>query len=203
MFTRQALVRSWKEIRPYVIFSTLLFFAGIIVGGAPNSSTDWLSGQLQGISDLAEQTRKADNPQLAFFWLILLNNLTKSVMAMYLGIVAGVLPLIMLVTNGMIIGFLFGGMADQGENVWLLVVKGILPHGILELPALFLACGFGIRLGLTLLKGIFGTALGKSEPWGAFNRTAAGTVPALMLVAVMLLLAAAIESTITFWLVAS
>lgn len=203
MFTRETLARSWKEIRPYVIFSALLFFAGIIVGGTPNGSMDWLQGQLQGIGELAEKARSSDNPRMAFFWVILINNLSKSAMAMYLGIVAGILPLIMLMTNGMIIGFLFGGMADHGENVWLLVAKGILPHGVLELPALFLACGFGIRLGLTLLKGIFGSAFGKTQPWGAFVRTAAGTVPAMILIAVMLLMAAVIESTVTYWLVAS
>ncbi|MBW5449138.1 stage II sporulation protein M [Cohnella sp. CFH 77786] len=201
MFTRQAIARSWKETRPYVIFSALLFFAGIIAGGAPNSSVDWLSGQLQAIQDLADRAREADNPQLEFFWLILVNNLSKSVMAMYLGVVAGVLPLIMLVLNGMIIGFLFGGLADQGQNVWLLAAKGILPHGILELPALFLACGFGIRLGFTLIKGIFGSMLGKTEAWGAFVRTASGSVPALLLIALMLLIAAGIESTVTYWLV--
>lgn len=203
MFTRRALALSWREIRPYVVFSALLFFAGIIVGGAPNGSMDWLRDQLKGIGDLADKARQADNPQLAFFRIIFINNLSKSVMAMYMGIVAGIFPFIMLLTNGMIIGYLFGGMADQGENVWLLVAKGILPHGILELPALFLACGFGMRLGFTLIKGIFRSALGKPEPWGAFVRTAAGTVPALVLIALMLLVAAGIESTVTYWLMGS
>lgn len=203
MFSRQALARSWHEIRPYLIFSVLLFFAGIVAGGTPNSSMDWLRGQLETIGKLAEQARGSDNPQTAFFWLILVNNISTSAMAIYMGILAGIFPLIMLVTNGMVLGYLFGGLADQGENVWLLVLKGILPHGIFELPALFLACAFGIRLGLTLLKGIFGSVFGKSEPWGAFIRTAAGSVPALIVVSVLLLLSAVIESTVTFWLMSS
>jgi stage II sporulation protein M len=103
----------------------------------------------------------------------------------------------------MVIGFLFGGLADQGQNVWPIILKGILPHGILELPALFLACGFGIRLGFTALKGIFGSAFGKKEAWGAFVRTIYIAIPAALLIAVMLVVAALIESTITFRLLGS
>jgi stage II sporulation protein M len=201
MFTRDGLRQTWRDVRPYVLFCVILFFASIVVGGTPSGSTDWLRAQLQGVADMAHKARSSDHPQLSFFMVIFINNLVKSVMAMYLGIVAAIVPVVMLVANGMILGFLFGGYADHGENVWLLVVKGILPHGILELPAFFLACAFGIRMGITLLKGIYGSLLGKTEPWSALGRTAAGSVPAVILVTWMLIVAAVIESTFTYWLV--
>jgi stage II sporulation protein M len=200
MFTRQGLLQSWKEVRPYVIFSVILFFAGIVVGGSPNSPTGWLNQQLQGISQISKIVDKSDNPQLTLFMLIAANNIFKSIMAMGLGIIAGIFPIFMLVTNGMILGYLFGGIANEGNNVWPLIIKGLLPHGIVELSALFLACGFGMRFGVTLIKGIAGSTLGKEQSWQPFVRTAIGSVPALIVVTVMLIIAAVVESTVTYWL---
>jgi stage II sporulation protein M len=200
MFTRHNLRLTWKEIRPYFIFSVMLFFAGMIVGGSDNSPTDWLDQQMQGISQISDTVNKSDNPELTMFIFIAANNIFKSILAMGLGIVVCLLPLFMLVTNGMIIGYLLTGFADKGQNVTELVVKGLLPHGILELSALFLACAFGIRFGLTLIKGIYGSLLGKSDAWASFVRTAKGAIPALIVVTVMLIIAAIVESTVTYWL---
>lgn len=200
MFSRQGLLQSWREVRPYFIFSIILFFAGMVVGGTDSAPGEWLEQQLTGISKIADTVEKSDTPELTMFILIAANNILKSILAMGLGIIAGILPIIMLVINGMIIGYLLGGFADNGVNVFELIVKGLLPHGIIELSALFLACGFGIRFGVTLFKGIVGSALGKSSAWQPFVRTAIGSLPALILVTVMLVIAAVVESTITYWL---
>jgi stage II sporulation protein M len=200
MFSRQGLLQSWKEVRPYFIFSIILFFASMVVGGSDSSPVEWLEQQLTSVSQISEMAKKSDTPELTMFILIAANNIFKSILAMGLGIIAGILPIFMLVTNGMIIGYLLGGFADHGENVFQLVVKGLLPHGIIELCALFLACAFGIRFGVTLFKGIIGSALGRSNAWQPFVRTAIGSLPALILVTVMLIIAAVVESTITYWL---
>jgi stage II sporulation protein M len=200
MFTRQGLLQTWKDVRPYFVFCVIVFFASVVVGGTPGGSTQWIKTQLQGLAEIAQKARSSDNPQLTFFLSILVNNLMSSLIAMYLGIVAAIAPIATLVLNGMVMGFLFGAYADHGQNVWLLIAKGILPHGIFELPAIFLACAFGIRLGVTVWKGMFGSLLGKKEPWLALSRTLAGTLPALILITWMLLVAAVIESTVTFWL---
>ncbi|TJY38832.1 stage II sporulation protein M [Cohnella pontilimi] len=199
MFSRKGLLQTWRDIRPYFIFSVILFFAGVVVG-ATSGSDEWIQTQLRALAEMAKKAQNSDNPQMTLFVTILVNNLKSSLTAMYLGIVAAIAPLVTLALNGIVMGYLFGVYADHGENVWLLIAKGILPHGIFELPAIFLACAFGIRLGATLLKGLFGALLGKKEPWGALARTAAGTVPALILIAAMLLVAAVIESTVTPWL---
>jgi len=200
LFTRRSLLGYWNELRPYFIFAVILFFAGIVVGGATSSANDWLLNQLQALSRMAENARASAHPTRAFFVTILLNNVIQSIISMYMGVAAAIWPVVMLVTNGMILGYLFGGLADHGENVGLLILKGILPHGILELPAVFLACAVGIRFGVTLLKGIWGSLLGKDGAWNGFVRTATGSVPALVVVVVMLLAAAAVESTVTNWL---
>jgi stage II sporulation protein M len=200
MFSRQGLLQSWNGVRPYFIFAVILFFAGIVIGGSNSAPVAFLNSQLQGISQMADAARKSDSPELTMFLIISANNVFKSIMVMGLGIVAGIIPIIFLIANGLILGFLLSGIADHGENVWLLIIKGLLPHGILELSALFLASAFGIRFGMTLIKGIAGSVLGKSNAWQPFVQTASGSVPALILVTVVLVIAAIVESTITYWL---
>ncbi|WP_373231688.1 stage II sporulation protein M [Cohnella sp.] len=200
MFTRQGLLQSWKEIRPYFIFSIILFFAGVVVGGSPSSPEEWLSQQLKGIEQISNTVNKSATPELTMFMLVASNNIFISILAMGLGIIGGILPIFMLVTNGMVLGYLFNGIAQEGHNVWWLIVKAVLPHGIIELSAVFLACAFGLRFGLTLLKGMLGSVLGKEKAWQPFVRTAIGSIPAIILVTVMLIVAAVVESTITYWI---
>jgi stage II sporulation protein M len=198
MFSRSALLASWKDVRPYFIFSVILFFAAVIVGTAPGSMDQVLLEQMKGIAELAEKAQKNENPQLSMFWIIFQNNITAAVMTMYLGIAAGIFPLLSMIMNGMVIGFMFGQIADTGVSIFPLIVKGILPHGIIELPALFLASGYGMLLGVGVWKGVFGSLLGKREAWHLFKRTLKATVPALLVLVVALLAAALIESTVTY-----
>jgi stage II sporulation protein M len=171
------------------------------VGGSPSSPTEWLSQQLKGLEEIANSVKNSDNPELTMFKLIAANNIFVSILAMALGIVGGIFPVFMLVTNGMVLGYVLDGIAQEGHNVWLLIAKSLLPHGIIELIAVFLACAFGLRFGLTLIKGVLGSILGKEKSWQPFVRTAIGSIPALILITVMLVIAAVVESTITYWLV--
>lgn len=198
MFSRPALAASWRDVRPYFIFALILFLAAVVVGGTPSGATDLIQDQIRNMEELTREIEAADNPQAAFFWTIFKKNVLACVMTMFMGIGAGIFPLFTLVLNGMLMGFLFGRMADAGEPVGLLIVKGILPHGILELPALFLAAGFGMMYGVGLLRGVFGSLFGKTDPWGLFVRSIRGTIPALVILVVLLLLAAVVESTVTY-----
>ncbi len=200
MFTRQGLLLSWRETRPYFIFAVILFFAGMVIGGTPNAPTEYLESQLQGIATLSNSIKNSDTPEIMAFLLITANNIFASLMAMGMGIIAGIMPIYTLVANGMVLGYLLSEFSESGENMFMLIVKGLLPHGILELPAVFLACAFGIRFGMTLIRGVFGSAFGKKEPWQPFVRTATGALPAIIVVVVLLLLGAVVESTVTFWL---
>ncbi|XID90796.1 stage II sporulation protein M [Paenibacillaceae bacterium WGS1546] len=200
MFTRQGLLLAWKGIRPYFVFSFILFMAGVVIGGTPGAPTDLLEAQMQGVENIAKSIVESENPEWTAFKAITMNNVMISLLVMGLGIIGGIMPFFTLVVNGMVMGYLLSGLAANGENVFMLVVKGILPHGILELSAVFLACAFGMRFGVTLIKGIFGSAFGKTEPWQPFVNTATGAVPALIVVVAFLLLGAVVESTITYWL---
>jgi stage II sporulation protein M len=91
-------------------------------------------------------------------WMIFVNNLIASFIAMLLGIGIGIFPLMACVMNGYLAGFV-GRYASEIEGVWIL--WKLLPHGIFELPAVLISMGIGLRLGL----GVLGLGL-KSEGGG-------------------------------------
>lgn len=83
------------------------------------------------------------------------------------------------------------------------VAAALLPHGIIEIPAVLLAAGYGIRLGwisgrAILLLPIEAARKRAAEEFRAFF----AVVPALVVIVIVALLtAAAVESTLTLWLV--
>jgi stage II sporulation protein M len=200
LFRREALRSHWRTVKPYFIFAVILFFASAVVGAASHDPIDWLDQAILSIRDISESAATSATPERTLFTAILFNNIYSSLMALYLGILAGVMPIVTLIVNGMLMGYLLGNLADAGSNVWVLIVKGILPHGILEIPALLLACGYGVRLGFSLVRGIFAALIGKTQPWSGFAAALKGSVPAAVLIVLLLLAAAVVESTVTYWL---
>jgi len=78
---------------------------------------------------------------------IFLNNLKASFMVIILGIGFGIVPLIMDIANGYLLGFVAREAAAQEG---LLVMWQLLPHGIFELPAIIFSIGIGIKIGTSL-----------------------------------------------------
>lgn len=200
MFRKQALLQNWREVRPYFVFAVILFFASIVVGATANGPVGWLDNSIQSLRKIADAAESSDHPERTLFTSIWWNNVYSSLMALYMGILAGVMPIATLIVNGMLLGYLFGNIAAQGYHVGPMIVKGILPHGIFEIPALLLACAFGIRLGFSLVRGLWGSMIGRDQPWNRFKTAIQGSVPAAALIVLLLLVAAIIESTVTYWL---
>jgi len=86
---------------------------------------------------------------LEIIGFIFFNNLKASFFAIVGGIVLGLIPLINVVANGYIVGFVARETAvAEGIGVlWQLV-----PHGIFELPAILLSIGFGFKIGMDLFR---------------------------------------------------
>ena len=188
------------HIRFSLVLSSVLFIIGI---GAGWVSTDrleqFLLSQLGGLSEIGQALSQSENPQWSFFLFIFLNNSIKGVMIIFLGAIFGILPVFFLLVNGMVIGYLLHISMLQGENLTELIFKGLLPHGIIEIPVILIACGFGLRFGGLVLKSM--TAMGSSRTkslgaeWERFMRS---TATASFWIVVLLLVAAVIESTINF-----
>jgi stage II sporulation protein M len=86
---------------------------------------------------------------LEIIGFIFFNNLKASFFAIITGIGLAILPLITLVLNGYILGFVAREVAAR-EGIGIL--WQLAPHGIFELPAILLSVGFGFKIGTDLFR---------------------------------------------------
>ena len=95
-----------------------------------------------------------DQPPILIMIIIFLKNLLASAMAMLLGLGLGLIPLMVVTSNGFLLGIV--GYAAVQKAGFLFLAAGILPHGIIELPVVLVSIAIGFRLGyllaLTLAK---------------------------------------------------
>ncbi|MDO7908311.1 stage II sporulation protein M [Paenibacillus sp. JX-17] len=196
-------IKDLTSLRYVLLFAAAVFAVSLGAGwyGA-ETFRDMLIQQLQGLTEVREKLETSDNVQLSFFIFIFLNNAIKSVIIIFLGALFGIGPLIFLVINGMVVGFVVRLADLNGAGVTELIVKGLLPHGIIEIPALIIACAFGLQFGRTLWWAIRGKKDFDYERggrgWKPMLRQA-GT--ASVWVVILLFAAAVIESTLTYQLV--
>jgi uncharacterized membrane protein SpoIIM required for sporulation len=80
---------------------------------------------------------------------IMTNNMSVGFTTFALGITAGVGTIYMMAFNGLLIGVI--GMACWLSGMSLLLWSFVAPHGVLELPAIFIAGGAGLRIAQGLL----------------------------------------------------
>ena len=80
---------------------------------------------------------------------IMTNNIGVGFMAFAMGITGGLGTIYMMVFNGLLIGVI--GMACHLSGMSLKLWEFVAPHGVLELPAIFLAGGAGFRVAAGLL----------------------------------------------------
>ena len=94
------------------------------------------------------ETYYSEHPNDAFAALVWTNNAWVSALALFLGVL--VLPVLyLLFMNALNVGVTAGLMADAGRLDSFFGF--LLPHGILELTAIFIAGGAGLKLGWTLI----------------------------------------------------
>ncbi|WP_230192255.1 stage II sporulation protein M [Paenibacillus sp. CECT 9249] len=191
-------------MRGYILVSALLFAAGIAFGATPAVSAaleSFLAQQVQGLSEIQKMLAEQENTQLATFIFIFLNNSIKAVLVIYLGAVLGIAPVLFLVVNGLLVGFVVQISAAQYSSVWELIVKGLLPHGILEIPAIIIACAYGMRFGILLIQSIGWSLTPKRAEIGdSLGEFMMRSLAVSVWIVVALFVAAVIESTFTMWL---
>lgn len=192
-------VKDLKTIRKAILLSTLLFVIGAVVGWVATSSLEQLlRQQLEGLSEISGSLKESSNPQWSFFVFIFLNNSIKGVLIIFLGALFGILPAIFLFINGAVIGYLIHLSALQGQAIFELIVKGLLPHGIIEIPAIIIACAFGLQFGSKVFSSIFRSSVRKEDRSGEWSHFMRQTLTASIWIVILLFIAAIIESTITF-----
>jgi stage II sporulation protein M len=205
MFKWQAIWNDLIRSRRFIGVSFVLFFAGIVIGGSNPAFRSFLDSQLAALQGLVDVVEGAENKTLAMIVIIFLNNAVKSILIIFLGAFFGLLPILFLVVNGMVIGYLLERVADTpgAISVFELVVKGLLPHGIIEIPAIIVACAYGLRFGVLVLRLSGSLLFARSKLGGIGQETThfmIRVVPIIVLLTVALLIASIVESTFTGWL---
>lgn len=123
----------------FVVFAIIGFFVPV-----PELIADKI---LTFLKEIIEQTK-----DLGFFGLfkfIFLNNVKSSFFGIVLGIVFGIFSILIALANGFLLGFV-ASLSVRAENIF--VLWRIFPHGVFELPALFISLGLGLRLGFFVFE---------------------------------------------------
>ena len=199
MLSFKTFIKDLGTIHTALLLAALLFIAGGVIGWIGTGSLQQLlNEQLKGISEISGDLRESSNPQWSFFVFIFLNNSIKSVVIIFLGALFGILPAFFLLINGAVIGYLIHLSAIQGQDLFTLIVKGLLPHGIIEIPAIIIACAFGLKFGSKVLSSLFRADRRNGEETRAWSYFMRQTLTASVWIVILLFVAAIIESTITF-----
>jgi len=169
-----AFIIVWRDPSAQSAFVPPIFRGG---GEAPHSAPK--SGPT-GLPD-------AMKPALSSF--IMTNNIQVSITAFASGITFGLLTIYLMLQNGMMLGGLAAQFCKQGNGVafWSL----ILPHGVIEMTAIAISGGAGLILAAALIKP------GNLSRWESLKLAARRAIPLMAGVAMMLVLAGAIEGFLT------
>ncbi len=138
--------KSKKFIYLSVFFFVVFVFLGFLIP-VPSAFETKI---LDYITELLLKTKGMSYFELIRF--IFLNNSEVSFLGIFLGIFIGIFPLTALVFNGYILGFIASKFAQAGS---ILVLWKLIPHGIFELPAVFISMGLGLRLGIPFIYRYF------------------------------------------------
>lgn len=139
--------QTYREIAPYLRESLpaiygafFVFLFGGILGFVFMDHLAFLDSVLR---ELVEATRGFSVGRLMVF--IFANNVQSTLYGIVLGIAFGVFPVCIALANGIVLGYVLAQswIVSGAHDFWRL-----FPHGIFELPAVFIAIGLGMRLGM-------------------------------------------------------
>ena len=130
-----------KESKIFIYFITGIFFLFTVIGffvPPPEAIYDQI---LKFIEELLKKTQ--DLSQFELIRFIFFNNIQSSFFGMVFGVFLGLFPVIFAIANGYVLGF----VASVSVNaVGISVLWRLFPHGIFELPAIFISLGLGLKI---------------------------------------------------------
>jgi stage II sporulation protein M len=174
-----------KVLKAYLLSLTLIFCASAVLGVfAPESVKQWV---LELFLSSLGSFRDVTGANL--FVYILVRNVTVSFLSLVFGLLLGIVPLLCISLNGFFLGVVYVQVAE-GMGYWKAALK-IVPHGILEIPALLIAASYGLWLGVNILRRIRGK---ETEPVGAQVKHALKRY--IVVVVPLLVVAAGIETAL-------
>jgi stage II sporulation protein M len=181
-----------RQNRAYLWLAAGLFLVGALLGLLfADAMMKYVAESLKQIQDLAVMAQAKHSPAYTSL-LIFGNNLRAAVYMLLSGLLLGVVTVISLLFNGLMVGVVFAKIGAQGAGLWQTVLFGLLPHGIFELPAIFISSAFGLKLGRVML-----VPLQDKTRWQSLKQVGREVWSISWVVLLLLVVAATVEGTVT------
>jgi stage II sporulation protein M len=143
-FFRENYSKSWeyiKESKNFIWAAVVIFFIAVIIGFLYQPPAI-IKIILDNINTILAKTQGMNSLELISF--IFLNNLQIGFMGLIYGFALGIFPILSIFVNGYVVGYVSSSaVASSGAGTLL----NLIPHGIFELPAIFISFGMGIKFG--------------------------------------------------------
>lgn len=138
-------------LKYYILAAIVIFTAFYVIGYSaailsPDVGNTVVSSFKQDVSPMKELS------PLGLMLGIFANNALKCFLVMILGLAFGILPVLFILSNGLILGVVIGVTITRTGLLYVLV--GVIPHGIIELPMVFISTAMGLKLGMDMLMAL-------------------------------------------------
>jgi stage II sporulation protein M len=179
---------SGLRYRWWIVIAIALFGIGIALGLAdPLNLASLLSDELISLGELGGILAPFT---FSMFIFIFLKNVVTLLFSFVFRPILVIVPAATLLLNGWIVGLVSAIVTKQKSLGF--VLAGILPHGVIELPALFIGEAAALSFGITAIIALF-----KKEKRGLFLPSLMQNLRYLALAVALMLPAAAIETFLT------
>jgi uncharacterized membrane protein SpoIIM required for sporulation len=189
-FYTETYPRIFRETLPLTLTAVAIFAAAALTGMAVALRDPGFAYRLLG-PHMIETIEKREMWTHSIVTLkpvaasaIMTNNLAVAFSTFALGITAGLGTIWMMVLNGLLLGVIAAatGRAGMSMQLWSFVA----PHGVLELPAIFIAGGAGLEIARGLLfPGLLPRRESLARAGGRAARLLLGTVPLLFIAGII------------------
>jgi stage II sporulation protein M len=137
-----------KDSKKFICIISLIFFLSFLIGLIIKFPENIQDSLLELIKKIVLETKNLSGVKLILF--IIFNNLKSTFFGIIFGIFFGIIPVISAFLNGLLLGFVSSLSISKNGIISL---WRIFPHGIFEIPAIFISLGLGLRIGISFLKG--------------------------------------------------
>ncbi len=140
-----------SSLKSFIIFAFLFFLTSVLAGYF--TAQAYPAETIKKIEEFKEAFKPILEATPFFqFILIFLNNSFSLFLTIILGIVAGIFPIIVLFSNGTMLG-IFAFFWTE-EMTFISFLAGIMPHGFIEITLLIVGSAIGLRIGYLVIKKI-------------------------------------------------
>jgi len=142
--------KSWEYLREsknFIFIIIGIFFFFVLLGFFISPPEFVYNEIIKFVEELLETTKDMSMSQLIGF--IISNNTKSTFFGILLGMFFGIFPIMSAISNGYLLGFV---SSLSVQSAGFSVLWKLLPHGIFELPAVFISLGMGLKLGTFIFK---------------------------------------------------